>query len=412
MSVALPTIKVYVGFSQVANTGAWTLGTSDLGTGTVLGQPFVYTYTDIGADVRSWSLERGKQRHLDQYQAGRMNIKLDNSARYYDPLNLSGPYVTGGVTDVRPGKPAYVTLTHPVSAVEYTVFRGRVRDWVLDYTGGFDSVTTLILTDAMSELATTTVDLTTTAAYTGTNAAEVLVDAGITAFAVSTGASATQAMTFNGTALAALRTLEQTEQGALYVESNGDVIFSSRTDLISQSRSRTSQATFVGSGTLQYTDIGIAYESDQIHNKVTATREGGVAQTATNEDSVDLYGVKAFSLSGLANASDTAALELATFVSGRFGDPWVRIREIKMAPRTNGDLMTQALTRAIRDRVTVNFTPVGGGTAISQEVFIIGIKHEVTQDLRMTTTFAFDSTEWSVGWLLGTDALGSAVLGF
>ena len=410
MSVAAPTIGLYIGFSRTANTGAWTLGTSDLGTGTILGEAFVDVYTDVGADLRSWNLNRGKSRQLDQYQTGTIRGVLDNRAADYSPLNLSGSYVTGGVTDVKPGRKCYLTATDPTTGLTHTLFRGRIRDWDIDYTGVFDSTATVTAQDAMVELANTRISLDAVGTDTGAQADEVLTAAGITQFVASAGQSLTQAMTYSGTALDALRTLEKTEQGALYVEANGDVYFSSRADLIANIQSRVSQVTF-GAGDLDYSDINIGYESDLIYNSVSVTRTGGTVQTYTNTDSVAAYGTRAMNLTNMANVSDADALTLATYLAGKFGEPYVRVKSITIKPMRSAALMTEALTRQIRDRVTVNFSPVGG-ESISQEVFITGIKHEFTPDRGMTTTYTFDPTDWAYGWLLGTDALGSITLGF
>jgi hypothetical protein len=281
----------------------------------------------------------------------------------------------------------------------------------LDYTGQFDGTATVTVTDAMTEIAQSPVSLTTSATDSGSAAAEVLVDAGVTSFTASEGMSSVQATTFDGTALEALRILETTEQGAVWVEPYGDVVFSSRGDLVSQPRSRFSQATF-GTGDLTYTDIKIAYESDQIKNHARLTRTGGTEQTATNTTSQDAYGPRTITISNLASVSDAEVAIMASYLVGKYGEPYVRIKSITLAPQKNEALMTQALERRIRDRVTVYFTPVGGGTAIEQEVFITGIQHEITPQRGMTTTFTFEPTDWSYGWLLGTDALGSTTLGF
>ena len=75
--------------------------------------------------------------------------------------------------------------------------------------------------------------------------------------------------------------------------------------------------------------------------------------------------------------------------------------------------MSQCLGRELRDRISIEFTPPGGGTVISTDAYIAGIKHEFdSQD--MTTTFTLESTTGRASvWVLGTGALGtSTVLGF
>ena len=411
MPVANPTIGCYIGFSFTLNTGAWILGTSTLGTGTILGDTYVTVYTNVGSDVRSVSVQRGKSRELGQYQAGRCSVVLDNRSRDYDPLNLSGPYVTGGVTDVKPGRLLYVTATDPTTGLVHRLFTGRIRNWTLDYTGVFDSVATIDCTDSMTELANTTlVDVATTATDMGAVAAELLVAAGVSNFGYDEAIFTAQAMTWNTKALTALRKIEVSEQGALYVEPSGDVRFTSNSALIAQGRSRNSQATF-GSGNLTFEDIEIDYDSELILNDVALTRTGGVEQTVQDTESIDAYGQRSYEQTGLANGLDADVLSIANYIVNKYDDPEVRITGIKMHPRKHADLMTQALIRQIRDRVTVTFAPVGGGTAISQELFITGIGHRITAQAGMETSYQFEGTEWSHGWLLGTDALGTAELG-
>lgn len=65
MTVDLPTMNFYIGFAQTVNTGAWELGIDDLGTGTVLGEALIYTFTDVSSAIRNVKLSRGKSRELD-----------------------------------------------------------------------------------------------------------------------------------------------------------------------------------------------------------------------------------------------------------------------------------------------------------------------------------------------------------
>ena len=82
-----------------------------------------------------------------------------------------------------------------------------------------------------------------------------------------------------------------------------------------------------------------------------------------------------------------------------------------MAPQVNANLMTQALSRSLRDRVTVTFSPPGGGSAISQDGYIAGIHHRITPDGQMETAFDLESTEgYDSAFVLGSAKLGTAKL--
>lgn len=402
----MPTLSVEIAFSAGANPAAWTLDVSPFPV--TLGDALVDVYTDVSADVRGLNISRGKSRELDQFQAGRCVVNLDNRTRDYDPLNLSGPYVSGGATQIKPGRRIRVSATHPITAVEYDLYHGTVRDWQLDYTGKFDAVTTPMATDLMTELANTKVSVTTSAAASGTAVGEVLANAAINAYDADTGSSTLQAMTFTGTALEALRVIEQTEQGFLFVERDGVIRFIERLALLTETRHSTSQATF-GSGNLTYEKIQIAYESDVIKNHAVVTRTGGSAQDYSDETSITDYGERLITLSNMASSSDTEALALANFLVEKWKDPAVRVRQITFHPRKHSDLMTQALARRLLDRVTVEFAPVGGGTAISQELWIIGIQHDF-KPADMSTTFTFAPTDYLHGWMLDVSHLDSETI--
>lgn len=316
-------------------------------------------------------------------------------------------------TQVKPGRRTRLFATHPVTLLEYQIFQGVVRDWVVDYTGGFDARAQAQASDQIAELANTKVGITTSAGLSGTAVREILAAAGIAAADVDDGNSTLQAMTFSTSALTALRTLEQSEQGHLFVEHDGLVMFLQRHALLTEDRHHTSQATF-GAGTLELaTSPDIAYESDVIRNRVSITRAGGTEQVAADAGSIVEYGERAMAITGLASASDPAALGLAEYLLARLSEPAVRVRSIRIAPQSHDDLMTQALSRRLLDRVTVSFTPPGGTSPVSQEMFIIGIQHEWAPPQPWMTTFTFAPTELSVGWVLGVGALSdTTVLGY
>jgi hypothetical protein len=84
-----PTLAIGIAFGAGANTNAWTLDASPFPV--TLGEPLVDVFEDVTADVRFLSIERGRSRELDAFQAGRCSLVLDNSDREYDPLNLALP---------------------------------------------------------------------------------------------------------------------------------------------------------------------------------------------------------------------------------------------------------------------------------------------------------------------------------
>ena len=339
-------------------------------------------------------------------------MTLDNLTREYDPLNLIGSHVSGGVTQIQPGRRIRVTATHPTTSIVYDLFYGVIRDWVLN-SNGFDATSTAQFSDALTDLNSTKVSLVTSAAASGTAAVEVLTAAGISRYEADAGIATLQATTFTSdTALNALQDIATSEQGAVYADSAGLVQYDSRHAILSETRSNTSQCTF-GTGNLPITSIVLDYQSDLIKNVVTATRTGGAAQTSTDATSITTYGERTYVLADMMLADDTQAAATAAFILSGYKDPAVRVREITVAPQGHADLMTAVLARELRDRVTVTFQPPGGGSAISQELFVEGIQHSITPQGQMSSRFRFSTTATAFGWALGTGALNTtAILAF
>src|SRR4051794_28559894 len=103
MAVAgMPTVLVEVDF---ANDGTWT--------------------TIAEGKFRAFSCTRGTSRADGpalRYEAGHLAVVFDNRTRDFDPTNLSGPYVSGGATQVVPGRPARLRATWATTT--YPLWRG------------------------------------------------------------------------------------------------------------------------------------------------------------------------------------------------------------------------------------------------------------------------------------------------
>jgi len=305
-------------------------------------------------------------------------------------------------TQIRPGRRIRVTAEHPDTNVEYPVFYGIVREWDVNYPNQIGAVVARA-TDLMTDLAVTDVEVTTSAGTPGNAFRQVMAAAGISRFTAVSGSSTLQETVFSTPALQATQLIEQSELGTAYTDRDGIIRFEGRNTVLSQERSAVSQATF-GAGHLLFRDLELDYDSDQIRNAISLTRDGGTAQTAESTDSIAEYGKRSFSRSGLMNATDSELEDLADYLLGGFSEPAVRVRSITIDPMNHPDLLTQALAREIRDRVTVQYQPPAGGTQISQEVFISGIQHQLSSGGAMTTKFSFETTDLAYGWVLDVSA--------
>jgi hypothetical protein len=408
MSVAMPTITTEIRFSAGAGSTGFELGTAILGYST-LGSATT-TWSDVSSDARTIAISRGKRRELDEYSAGSAVVKLSNTARTYDPTYAAGAYYG----QIKPGR--WIRIKATYDSVEYQLYQGVIRGWGFNYSFPNEATATPRATDFITDLNNAKISTTTTAGLSGVGFGDILNSANIIPRDLDAGQGTMQAVTLsNANALTALQTMDKSEGGglsALYCNTSNQVVFEDRQSLSTNTRSNTSQATF-GTSALPVDTFEIEYSSDLIKNDVSLTRIGGSAQTATDSDSQADYGIRSFNLTGLYNSSDTDVLNLAFSYVNTFKDAELRVRSITIHPRANNALMIQALTRQIRDRVTISYEPPPGGTTVTEEVFISGVEHSINPE-DFQTKFLLESTTGRGGyWTLGTGTLGeTTTLGF
>ncbi len=107
------------------------------------------TWTDVTADLRSWSSMRGRTSELSTYAPGTATVVLDNRARSYDPTNTGGPYVN----KLLPRRRIRRTLT--VGATSAVVFCGFIQGFALEYPEvGLDATCTITAVDGFDVFAT------------------------------------------------------------------------------------------------------------------------------------------------------------------------------------------------------------------------------------------------------------------
>lgn len=408
--MSLPAVIVEIAFSVGASTSTLLhlddAARGKLDTGT-LGADV--TWTDVTADVISVQCSRGMSRAdgpIGRYEAGKATITLTDTTRTYDPSNLSGPYVSAGVTQVTPMRAVRIRALH--AGVYYDVWRGFADSWTITYPqGNAIAMVSLQCTDAFKVLANTY--LTAIGAVGASEDSGARISRILTAATwpladrvIATGDSTVQATTYGADALSLCQLTADSEMGELYVDSAGRVYFRNRTAVMKDARSTTSQVTFGGGGgaELPYLDVQIPYDDEQLVNAATITRVGGAAQASTADASASIatYLTRTYERSDLIVEDDTAALNWGNMVVYISKDPELRFDQLTIGRnRTDATetlIFTQALSRLIGDRITVKRSPPGGGT-ISRDNFIRGMSHTISA-MHWETRFVLQSaTKWS-----------------
>lgn len=173
-------------------------------------------------------------------------------------------------------------------------------------------------------------------------------------------------------ALSHLQSLQQSENGLIFIQGDGDVEFQNRTARASAPYD-TSQATFgEDAGEIGYEDMQPSYDDTFIYNDVRLTRASGTEQVAGDIDSQGTYGKRTLSRTGLLNSTDADVLTVAGLLRDKFKDPSQRIEYIVVDPVVNpSNLWAKVLTYDLSTRITVRLNEA----SLDSEFHIEGIEH-------------------------------------
>lgn len=345
-----------------------------------------------------------------RYEAGHATIRLKNSDRRFDPTNLSGPYVSGGKTQVRAMRPVRIRATW--SAVTYNVFRGYADEWNLEWFDPNYSVTTVPITDGFKVLAAkkrAAVSAVGAGEDTGARITRILDSAGWPSAdrSIATGNYTLQATTLEGKALDELRLAADSEIGELYVDGQGRLVFRNRDALLTDTRSTTVQVTL---GQTSPAPFLATLNTDEatLWNEVVVQRTGGAVQTVSDSASVTEFTAKTFERSDLILQTDSDVAKYAAWILYISKDPEERFDQIVINAHADpATLMPHVLGREIGDRIKIVRRNIpGGGSDITREAFIRGISHEVGQATWTTTWILQSATKYGSFLILDHSTLG------
>lgn len=333
---------------------------------------------DVTADVRSVSIRRGRSRELERYQAAAASVDLDNSGRKYDPA--AGTAITPYGASMRPRKAVSITTAG------VPVFNGVVDDWDLDYRLNGGHIASVQLTDGFVFLANQEIQpFTTTAQATGARISAIL-DLAEIAWPdgkrdIDAGVATLQADSIGGTAdpkavnaLQYLQKVDEAEQGALFIGSDGVLTFRDRSSL-----QVLTDVLFSDDGTgIPFSAIDASYGSEELRNRISVARLNGGTATAEDAASILAYGAIDYDIRDSLLADDAQAQALADSILARYSEPLLRIDGIEVV--LNGlttQQIAQVLSLDLGALVRVLYTPSGIGDPIDQFVLLDAIEHAI-----------------------------------
>lgn len=398
--MALPVPKVEVGFDIIgANAPFFRLDDPVKGVLDNTEYPLSGTlFYDITDQVVSVAIRRGKNRQLDQYDAGLANIVLLNLDRRFDPEYPDSPYA-GQIIPRRAVR---------ISSEGQTLFTGTVDDWNLIYEPSGYSEAAAACSDAFSLLKNQTISAgTATPQLSGARVTSVLnqpsvdwpedkrdIDPGT----ILMGADVVQEDT---NALDYLRKIALSEAGQVFVGKDGDLIFRDR-----NLATNGTPIVFADDGTgVGYTELKVVYGSELLYNEVVLSNFENETATASDLDSIGQYGVLTLSESGLLASEGEDLVNLALIQTRKYANPEYRFEALTVI-LDKYDIETQQslLNLEIGDMVQVKFTPNGIPPAINKYAEVISINHDITPEAHVMS-LGFSSVENSP-WRLSDPVFG------
>ena len=383
--------------------------------------------TDVTAFVRSVQVRRGRSRELDRFSTGTAAVVFGNESRRFDPLYSAGPYF---------GK-ILPRLRVSIDTDGVNVFDGVIEDWNLDYDLSGKSEASISCVDGLALLAQTALNEFTNAQQTPAEriatvlarpevsyAGSVDLDPGFNVLQADTVADNTDTLTY-------LDKVVATDLGRFFVDGAGvlryrdrtagitsspRVVFGAESDPYIQQLSTLSQSVFwfdassplplrvdaaakaqvlLQEATLwfdasspdyiapvvPFSDVAIELGSEFLFNRIQITRAGGVVQIATDDASVDKFGIRTYSSDGLLFLGDSETLEFADFLATLYSEPDIRVAGhtvlLHGIPTAQQSYM---LRLEIGDVVRTVWTPNNVGQAFDSLSLVEGIEHAIGVD--------------------------------
>jgi hypothetical protein len=373
--MTIPTPKVEIGF-DLTETGAGPFFLLDSpikgkldNTEWLLGGTLFFDITD---KTKSITIQRGKNRSLDQYDQGLANVVFNNNDRTFDPEFAASPFF-GQIIPKRQIR---------ISSGGLVQFFGVVDDWNLFYEPSGDSTVAAACSDATSFFATQSLPGRTNAVQQSGERINTILSLPEVNWPselrdIDTGSMQLGADTIldNTNALAYFRLVEKSEPGSFFVSKNGTVTFKDR---IAPATSDGVVLSDDGLG-ISYSNMIVEYGSENLHNEIVLT--SAITDTeaiSISADSIQEYGVLTLTRQGLLINNDSDLVELSKFFANKFDEPEYRFQSVDILLETKtAERQAEILGLELNDVVEIRFTPNGIAPAIVKYAEIIKLDHSI-----------------------------------
>ena len=385
--MTVPTYQVLVGFQTTTGFGQpFQLDDAVYGllnTGTLGG----LAYADLTSLVLSVNIKRGRNRQLDQFNAGTAQVVFNNNSRILDPLNTASIYYP------------YVLPRSPIIiyANGTPIYTGFVEDWDLDYQNANQGRMFARCVDAFGTLANQQLNAFTPSAETSGVRVSTVLDRPEIAYqgarSIGTGTSTlgAYAVSQDTNVLNYLQQVNTSEQGYLYTAADGTLTFKGRSSVLNP----VSGASFTTNGTgIPYMSLVNQYGSELLYNYIVTQSPAGAAQTNSDSTSISLYQAQNYNLLNLLNSTTSEVNGLGAYLLGKYRNPVVRFTGVscELAALTAAQWAT-IFAIDLTSIVTVQ-KDYNTGTPLteSQTLITSGIEHRIVPGSHIVS-YTFESTD-------------------
>jgi hypothetical protein len=382
------------------------LGFGILGDGTA--PALVIDVTDV---TRSINIKRGRNILRDTYEAGTATVRIFDPTGRFNPQNTSSD-LFGQLTPLRK-----LRISANYLGTSYYLFSG----YTTTYTYTYDQAEQVSYVDITAvdgfrlfNLANiTTVTGQANGDDTGERIGKILdtVSFPNSMRTIDTGDSLCQAdPATTRTALAAIVNAEFSEQGAFYMDSEGQAVFKNRNAVVASAGGTPIE--FNQTGDIPYKNLSFAFDDKLIINQATITRIGGTAQFAEDAGSVATYFPHSVNYNDLVVQTDTDANNIARIYVATRSDTTIRIDSMQV-DLLDPDVPTGTmLAMDYFQNVDIsNIQP--DGSTITKNLQVQGLAWDITPNRMLCTVTTLEPI--TDGFIIGNTTygvLGDDILGY
>lgn len=330
-------------------------------------------------------IKRGRNIIQDKFEAGTATVRVLDTTGAWNPENPSSPYY-GKLVPLRK-----VRISADYNGQSYFLFSGYSQNYKYTFpTNEAFGYVDIECTDAFrlfNMAGVNTVTGATAGQDTGTRIGKILdmVSWPSSMRQISTGDTTCIAdPATQRTVLQALATAEFSEQGAFFIDPEGNAVFYSRTQTIKKAGG--TPTVFDQTTGINYKSVAYAFDDKLIVNNTIVTRYGGTAQTSTDATSVSNYFIHTVKAQDMVMQTDADALNVAQAYTASHKDTTIRIDSMTLDLQTSNYSAGIAAALGLRffDPVQITNTTATGST-ITKTLQVLGVSHAITPNSWLTT---------------------------